>query len=109
MVMEYGTKMRLFFLLGFFQFLWASTCFIILYVCMGIGMLACLYYRMNKKQREKLMMMAVEKDKEIYQSKIEFFTHMIHEIRTSYLDIGSEKCDEIYGKYRRGYAPAFSY
>lgn len=61
---------------------WASTCFIILYVCMGIGMLACLYYRMNKKQREKLMMMAVEKDKEIYQSKIEFFTHMIHEIRT---------------------------
>ena len=36
-------------------------------------MLACLYYRMNKKQREKLMMMAVEKDKEIYQSKIEFF------------------------------------
>lgn len=35
-------------------------------------MLACLYYRMNKKQREKLMMMAVEKDKEIYQSKIEF-------------------------------------
>lgn len=45
-------------------------------------MLACLYYRMNKKQREKLMMMAVEKDKEIYQSKIEFFTHMIHEIRT---------------------------
>lgn len=61
---------------------WASTLFIILYVCMGIGMLAYLYYRMNKKQREKLLMLAVEKDKEIYQSKIEFFTHMIHEIRT---------------------------
>lgn len=61
---------------------WASTLFIVLYVCMGIGMLAYLYYRMNKKQQERLMMLAVEKDKEIYQSKIEFFTHMIHEIRT---------------------------
>lgn len=61
---------------------WASPLFIVLYVCMGIGMLAYLYYRMNKKQHERLMMLAVEKDKEIYQSKIEFFTHMIHEIRT---------------------------
>lgn len=61
---------------------WASTLFIVLYVCIGIGMLAYLYYRINKKQHERLMMLAIEKDKEIYQSKIEFFTHMIHEIRT---------------------------
>lgn len=61
---------------------WASTLFIILYVCVGIGLLAYLYYRMNRKQHEKLMMLSVEKDKEIYQSKIEFFTHMVHEIRT---------------------------
>lgn len=61
---------------------WASTPFVMLYICLGLGLLAYLYYRMNKKQREKLALLAVEKDKEIYQSKIEFFTHMIHEIRT---------------------------
>lgn len=61
---------------------WASGLFLLLYVCLGIGLLAYLYYQMNKKHHEKLRMLAVEKDKEIYQSKIDFFTHMIHEIRT---------------------------
>lgn len=61
---------------------WASVPFIVFYICLGLGGLAYFYYRMIKKQKEKLAILAIEKDKEIYQSKIEFFTHMIHEIRT---------------------------
>lgn len=61
---------------------WASPLSIILYILLGMGMLVYFYYRMNKKQHEKMAMLAIEKDKEVYQSKIEFFTHMIHEIRT---------------------------
>lgn len=61
---------------------WTSAPFIVFYICIGIGGLAYFYYRMLKKQKEKMAILAIEKDKEIYQSKIEFFTHMIHEIRT---------------------------
>lgn len=61
---------------------WTSVPFIVFYICIGMGGLAYFYYRMLKKQKEKMAILAIEKDKEIYQSKIEFFTHMIHEIRT---------------------------
>lgn len=61
---------------------WSSTLFILLYICLGISILIYFYYYMNRKQHKKLAMLAIEKDREIYQSKIEFFTHMIHEIRT---------------------------
>ena len=61
---------------------WASVPCVILYVCLTIGILAYAYYRMVKKQKRQLDIMTIEKDKEIYQSKVAFFTQMIHEIRT---------------------------
>lgn len=61
---------------------WASVPFILLYICLTMCILAYLYIRMNRKQWEKLRLMSAEKDKEVYQSKIEFFTHIVHEIRT---------------------------
>lgn len=61
---------------------WASAPFIILYVCLAIGILAYIHYRMVKKQKEELDTMTIKKDKEVYESKMAFFTQMIHEIRT---------------------------
>lgn len=61
---------------------WLSVPMIILYVLLGVGCLWLLYYRFMNKQKEKMQKLADQKDRELYQSKIEFFTHIVHEIRT---------------------------
>lgn len=61
---------------------WLSIYMIIAYVICLLGGVIYLYYRQNRKHQQKIMMLTIEKDKEIYQSKIEFFTHIMHEIRT---------------------------
>lgn len=37
---------------------------------------------LNRRHRKRMELMSLERDKEIYQNKINFFTQMIHEIRT---------------------------
>lgn len=61
---------------------WLSIYMIIAYVICLLGGIIYLYYRQNRKHQQKIMMLTIEKDKEVYQSKIEFFTHIMHEIRT---------------------------
>lgn len=61
---------------------WLSTPMIILYIVLGVGCLLLLYYHFMNKQKEKMRKLADQKDRELYQSKIEFFTHIVHEIRT---------------------------
>lgn len=61
---------------------WLSTPMVILYVVMGMACLFLLYSHFMRKQKEKLRKLADQKDRELYQSKIEFFTHIVHEIRT---------------------------
>lgn len=61
---------------------WFSTPMLLVYATLFIASLVLLYLRMKRKQREELQIMTARKDKELYQSKIDFFTHMVHEIRT---------------------------
>lgn len=61
---------------------WGSIPAIMIYVLLIVAALGCFYIYMLRKQRKKLALLSMEKDKEIYQNKIDFFTQMVHEIRT---------------------------
>lgn len=61
---------------------WLSWPFILFYVLVFIGLIFYLFYRMRSQQHKELAYMAAEKDKELYHAKIDFFTHIVHEIRT---------------------------
>lgn len=61
---------------------WFSVPMIIIYILGFIGSIFYLIHRINKKHRQRILMLTIEKDKEIYQSKIDFFTNIMHEIRT---------------------------
>lgn len=52
------------------------------YVVVIVGVALLLYRRLIRKHQEKLDKLAMEKDRELYQSKIDFFTNIVHEIRT---------------------------
>jgi ligand-binding sensor domain-containing protein/signal transduction histidine kinase/DNA-binding response OmpR family regulator len=65
---------------------WASSWAYLLYIMFGLLMV---YYGVRsyhrhtqKKNRRKIKLLENEKEKEIYQAKIEFFTNVAHEIRT---------------------------
>lgn len=61
---------------------WASSYMIVGYVLLGVAALVYAYYRMNQIHRRRMALLTIKKDREIYQSKIEFFTSIMHEIRT---------------------------
>lgn len=61
---------------------WASSYMIVGYILLGVGGMVCFYYWMNRKHRRRMALLTIKKDREIYQSKIEFFTNVMHEIRT---------------------------
>lgn len=61
---------------------WASWWAIAGYVVLLAGGLCCVFVRMNRRHRKRIAYLSMEKDREIYRSKMEFFTLMIHEIRT---------------------------
>ncbi|GAA5030855.1 hybrid sensor histidine kinase/response regulator [Marivirga lumbricoides] len=65
---------------------WAGNLAYVLYTLLG-GLIIFLSVRnyhkkIEKKNRRKLSLLENEKEKEIYQAKIEFFTNIAHEIRT---------------------------
>ncbi|MDB5130590.1 MAG: hybrid sensor histidine kinase/response regulator [Mucilaginibacter sp.] len=66
--------------------LWASIYAWLLYVlllALGIYFIVRNYHlTVNEKNRRKIDLLENEKEKEIYQAKIAFFTHVAHEIRT---------------------------
>lgn len=61
---------------------WFSLYALVAYVLLFVLLMWRLYCMMVRRQRLKMERMAMEKDKELYQSKISFFTQMIHELRT---------------------------
>ncbi|HJH63228.1 MAG TPA: ATP-binding protein [Bacteroides mediterraneensis] len=61
---------------------WASSYMIAGYVLLGLACLVYSYYRINRIHRRRMTLLTIKKDREIYQSKIEFFTNVMHEIRT---------------------------
>ena len=65
---------------------WGSIWAYFLYACIlsGIAFLLIKNYlnRVVEKNRRRFELLDMEKEREIYHSKIEFFTHIAHEIRT---------------------------
>jgi len=66
--------------------IWASAWAYIVYalVIIGLAYLLIRYYteRTNEKNLRKIELLEIEKEREIYHAKIEFFTNVAHEIRT---------------------------
>lgn len=65
---------------------WASTWAYILYVALAAGIIYWIVHNYHKRiaeqNKRRLDLLEHEMEKEIYQAKIEFFTHVAHEIRT---------------------------
>ncbi|HTI09246.1 MAG TPA: two-component regulator propeller domain-containing protein [Puia sp.] len=65
---------------------WASPLAYLVYVCIGSGILYGLIRffitRSRERQRRRNELLENEKQKELYQAKIEFFTNIAHEIKT---------------------------
>ncbi|MDR1120781.1 MAG: response regulator [Dysgonamonadaceae bacterium] len=65
---------------------WFENYMICLYIALALGVAAYLIYAYNRrlaaKNQEKLYKYKAEKEKETYESKINFFTNIAHEIRT---------------------------
>jgi signal transduction histidine kinase len=65
---------------------WASPLAYGLYVLAGIALIIFLvrsyHHRVKEKTRRKIEFLEHEKEKEIYQAKINFFTNVAHEIKT---------------------------
>ena len=65
---------------------WASDLAYTLYALLLIGLISLIWYyfrkRSEEKQRVKIEAIKHEKEKQIYQAKIDFFTNIAHEIKT---------------------------
>ncbi|MDB5248330.1 MAG: signal transduction histidine kinase [Segetibacter sp.] len=65
---------------------WASSAAYLVYIitCLiiGFGLLHLYRKRLEDKNQKKMQHLAYEKEKEVYQAKIDFFTNVAHEIRT---------------------------
>ncbi len=65
---------------------WANTWAYILYaaiiVCLAYLLMKNYLVRAEEKNRRKIELLEIEKEREIYHAKIEFFTNVAHEIRT---------------------------
>ncbi|WEK38110.1 MAG: two-component regulator propeller domain-containing protein [Candidatus Pseudobacter hemicellulosilyticus] len=61
---------------------WAYLLYAVVIIATVLLLLSNYHRRTEAKNRRKLQMLEHEKEKEIYQSKIEFFTNVAHEIRT---------------------------
>ena len=56
--------------------------YILVFIILFVLSLRYYHYRVQRKNNRKIKAFQDEKEKEIYQSKIEFFTNVAHEIRT---------------------------
>lgn len=60
----------------------AYTLYIVFTICIIYLIVRSYHHRTEENHRRKLELMNYEKEKEIYQAKIDFFTNVAHEIRT---------------------------
>ena len=61
---------------------WAYLVYVVLVIAGIAGLFRFLSYRSQKTQRERMRIFGQQKERELYRSKIDFFTHVAHEIRT---------------------------
>lgn len=61
---------------------WAYVAYLILLIAGLFGLFRFLNYRNQRVQKERMRAFQQQKERELYRSKIEFFTNVAHEIRT---------------------------
>ena len=61
---------------------WLSWPMKILYSLLLIAVIANFIIRYRNKKKKEMHLFRMEKEQEVYQSKMQFFTYMVHEIRT---------------------------
>lgn len=66
----------------FYASTWAYTLYALLAIGLGYWLIKLYHQSMGLKATRKLELMEHEKEKEMYQAKIEFFTNVAHEIKT---------------------------
>ncbi|WP_455672980.1 hybrid sensor histidine kinase/response regulator transcription factor [Phocaeicola sp.] len=79
----YATRsLKIVILPPWWQSVWAYT----LYVIWGVCLILCWFFwykrRKERQMEEKQKLFEVEKEKELYESKVSFFTEIAHEVRT---------------------------
>jgi signal transduction histidine kinase/ligand-binding sensor domain-containing protein/CheY-like chemotaxis protein len=62
--------------------LWAWTCYILVFLAVLFTILRYYYLAVHEKNKRRFDTLEIEKEREIYNAKIEFFTNVAHEIRT---------------------------
>jgi len=66
----------------FWKSVWAYVIYFMILISSLIGLFRFLNYRNHKIQRERMRIFEQQKERELYRSKIDFFTNVAHEIRT---------------------------
>jgi len=66
----------------FYASRWAYTLYVLITIGLVYWLIKLYHQRMNAKTARKLELMQHDKEKEMYQAKIEFFTNVAHEIKT---------------------------
>lgn len=61
---------------------WAYALYILTALAIGFVILRYYYIALREKNQRKIKTLEIEKEREIYNAKIEFFTNITHEIRT---------------------------
>lgn len=61
---------------------WLSIPFLTGYFILFISLLVFYFQYLRRRHKKEIAYLSIEKEKEIYSTKINFFTHIVHEIRT---------------------------
>lgn len=68
--------------LSILPFWWKSTPMVLVYISFVLSLIAWSVVRYRRRKKEEMRIFRYEKEQEIYHSKMEFFTYIVHEIRT---------------------------
>jgi len=76
------TQLRIEITPPFWATVWAYIIYVVVAIAIILWLMQLYHNRHLEKNRRKIELMEHEKEKELYQAKIEFFTNVAHEIRT---------------------------
>lgn len=76
------TSLRIIILPPWWLSTWAYTVYVILALCLIYGWFRWYKRRKERQMEEKQKIFEIEKEKELYEAKVEFFTEIAHEVRT---------------------------
>lgn len=79
---EKETVLNIHILPPFWASFWAYFLYILIFFSIVFTILRYYYIALREKNQRKIKVLEIEKEREIYNAKIEFFTNVTHEIRT---------------------------